>query len=110
MSTPRICPSCNNYLFDDEAPKCVCANNRAPEPARPSEGAVTCSGLVAESEAALALLCKVRDALKLEADSSDYHRVSLLTDRFGAFVARRCHSATNQVQQPHGRGKTQPEE
>jgi len=33
MSTPRICPSCNNYLFDDESPKCVCAKNLAPEPA-----------------------------------------------------------------------------
>jgi len=34
MSTPRICPSCNNYLFDGEAPKCVCANNLVPEPAQ----------------------------------------------------------------------------
>jgi hypothetical protein len=34
MSTPRICPSCNNYLFDDESPKCVCANNLVPEPAQ----------------------------------------------------------------------------
>jgi hypothetical protein len=34
MSTPRICPSCNNYLFDDEAPKCVCANNLVPAPAK----------------------------------------------------------------------------
>jgi hypothetical protein len=57
--------------------------------------ALTSGDMVADGEAALALLCKVRDALKLEADSSDYHRVSLLTDRFGEFVARRCHSATD---------------
>jgi hypothetical protein len=28
-ANPRICPRCNNYLFDDESPKCVCANNCA---------------------------------------------------------------------------------
>jgi hypothetical protein len=53
MSTPRICPRCNNYLFDDEAPKCVCRRNLAPEPARPSEGSVTCSDWLGELEAAL---------------------------------------------------------
>lgn len=63
----------------------------------PKPDSVRSGAWVAESEAALALLIKVRDALKLEADSSDYHRVSLIVDRFSGFVARRCHSATHRL-------------
>jgi len=44
----------------------VCDNNPVPEPARPSEGSVTCSDLVGELGAALWEIAELRDALEMK--------------------------------------------
>jgi len=64
MSTPRICPCCNNYMFDDEAPKCVCENNLVPKSARPVESGSLCSDLVGDITAANKEIARLRRAIQ----------------------------------------------
>jgi hypothetical protein len=92
MSTPRICPSCNNYLFDDEAPKCVCANNCAPEPERSSEGAVTCSDLICEWEAALSTAEKMMKETERKEGSTYYYWQGRYDEAESALDRARRHS------------------
>lgn len=47
------------------------------------------TGLLKDLEAALTRLCSACDKLRLEEDSSDYHRLSLQVERLGALVSRR---------------------
>lgn len=66
------------------------------EPSR--EESVGSTGLLGELEAAQALLCSARETLKMESDSSDYHRISLLIERLCSMIARRSHSPSDQGQ------------
>ncbi len=56
--------------------------------------------VVSELQAALALLCSVRDKLKQEEDSSDYYRICAQIDRVHDLLARRSATEDNPRTEP----------